>query len=52
MQAEIDASIAANADFEHLHDKPYEDQRTVRVADDNYPGRNLSSHLVPGVGLE
>ena len=31
-QKEIDASIAANADFEYLYDKPYEDKKKVRVA--------------------
>lgn len=31
-QKEIDASIAAKADFEYLYDKPYEDKKTVRVA--------------------
>ena len=31
-QREIDASIAANADFEYLYDKPYEDRNKVRVA--------------------
>ena len=31
-QWEIDASIAANADFEYLYDKPYEDRSKVRVA--------------------
>ena len=31
-QREIDASIAANADFEYLYDKPYEDSSKVRVA--------------------
>ena len=31
-QREIDASIAAKANFEYLYDKPYEDRRTVRVA--------------------
>ena len=31
-QKEIDASIAANADFEYLYDKPYEDKSKVRVA--------------------
>ena len=31
-QREIDASIAANADFEYLYDKPYEDRNRVRVA--------------------
>ena len=31
-QKEIDASIAAKAEFEYLYDKPYEDKRRVRVA--------------------
>ncbi|KKM08718.1 DNA methylase [Clostridiales bacterium PH28_bin88] len=31
-QKEIDASIAAKAEFEYLYDKPYEDSRKVRVA--------------------
>ncbi len=31
-QKEIDASIAAKADFECLYDKPYEDKTKVRVA--------------------
>ena len=31
-QKEIDASIAANAKFEYLYDKPYEDRKKVRVA--------------------
>ena len=31
-QKEIDASIAANADYEYLYDKPYEDRSKVRVA--------------------
>ena len=31
-QKEIDASIAARADFEYLYDKPYEDKGRVRVA--------------------
>ncbi len=31
-QSEIDASIAAKADFEYLYDKPYEDKTKVRVA--------------------
>lgn len=31
-QQEIDASIAAKADYELLYDKPYEDNKTVRVA--------------------
>jgi adenine-specific DNA-methyltransferase len=31
-QREIDASIAAKADFEYLYDKPYIDKKKVRVA--------------------
>ena len=31
-QKEIDASIAAKAEFEYLYDKPYEERRKVRVA--------------------
>jgi adenine-specific DNA-methyltransferase len=31
-QKEIDASIAAKAEFEYLYDKPYADNRKVRVA--------------------
>jgi adenine-specific DNA-methyltransferase len=31
-QRDIDASIAAKADFEYLYDKPYEDKSRVRVA--------------------
>ena len=31
-QREIDVSIATNADFEYLHDSPFEDKTKVRVA--------------------
>ena len=31
-QKEIDASIAARADYEYLYDKPYEDRSKVRIA--------------------
>jgi len=31
-QKEIDASIAAKAEYEYLYDKPYEDKKKVRVA--------------------
>ena len=41
-QKEIDASIAAKAEFEYLYDKPYEDKKKVRVA-----GRSRSRALVP-----
>ena len=47
-QKEIDASIAAKADFEHLYDKPYEDKNIVRVAGP-FTVESLSPHRVLGV---
>ena len=47
-QREIDASIAANADFEYLYDKPYADNRKVRVAGP-FTVESLSPHRVLGV---
>ena len=47
-QAEIDAAIAANADFELLYDKPYEDARTVRVAGP-FTVESISPHRTLGV---
>lgn len=47
-QKEIDASIAAKADFEYLYDKPYEDRRKVRVAGP-FTVESLSPHRVVGV---
>jgi adenine-specific DNA-methyltransferase len=47
-QREIDASIAAKAEFEHLCDKPYEDKRRVRVAGP-FTVESLSPHRVLGV---
>ena len=47
-QKEIDASIAAKADFEFLYDKPYEDKKTVRVAGP-CTVESLSPHRVLGV---
>jgi adenine-specific DNA-methyltransferase len=47
-QKEIDASIAAKADFEHLYDKPYQDAKTVRVAGP-FTVESLSPHRVLGV---
>lgn len=47
-QKEIDASIAAKADFEYLYDRPYEDNRTVRVAGP-FTVESLSPHRVLGV---
>jgi len=47
-QKEIDASIAAKADFEYLYDKPYDDKKTVRVAGP-FTVESLSPHRVLGV---
>ena len=47
-QKEIDASIASNADFEYLYDKPYEDKRKVRVAGP-FTVESLLPHRVLGV---
>ena len=44
-QKEIDASIAARADFEYLYDKPYEDKNRVRVAGP-FTVESLSPHRV------
>jgi adenine-specific DNA-methyltransferase len=47
-QKEIDASIAAKAEFEYLYDKPYEDKKTVRVAGP-FTVESLSPHRVLAV---
>ena len=47
-QNEIDASIAAKAEFEKLFDKPYEDKKKVRVAGP-FTVESLSPHRVLGV---
>ncbi|MFQ5479350.1 MAG: site-specific DNA-methyltransferase, partial [Candidatus Binatia bacterium] len=47
-QQEIDASIAAKADFEYLYDKPYEDKKKVRVAGP-FTVESLAPHRVMGV---
>ena len=47
-QKEIDASIAAKADFEYLYDKPYEDKKKVRVAGP-FTVESISPHRVMGV---
>ena len=47
-QKEIDASIAAKADFEYLYDKPYEDRGTVRVAGP-FTVESLAPHRTLGV---
>ena len=47
-QKEIDASIAAKAEFEYLYDKPYQDNKKVRVAGP-FTVESLSPHRVLGV---
>jgi adenine-specific DNA-methyltransferase len=47
-QKEIDASIAAKAEFEFLYDRPYEDKKKVRVAGP-FTVESLSPHRVLGV---
>jgi adenine-specific DNA-methyltransferase len=47
-QKEIDASIAAKAEFEYLYDKPYTDNKKVRVAGP-FTVETLSPHRVLGV---
>ena len=47
-QKEIDASIVAKADYEYLYDKPYEDNKKVRVAGP-FTVESLSPHRTLGV---
>ncbi len=47
-QKEIDDSIAAKAEFEYLYDKPYPDNKKVRVAGP-FTVESLSPHRVLGV---
>lgn len=47
-QKEIDASIAAKADYEYLYDKPYVDNKKVRVAGP-FTVESLSPHRILGV---
>ena len=47
-QKDIDGSIAANAPFEHLYDKPYEDKKVVRVAGP-FTVESLSPHRLLAV---
>ena len=47
-QREIDASIAAKAEFEYLYDKPYQDNKKVRVAGP-FTVESLSPHRMLGV---
>jgi adenine-specific DNA-methyltransferase len=47
-QKEIDASIAAKAEYEYLYDKPYQDNKKVRVAGP-FTVESLSPHRMVGV---
>jgi adenine-specific DNA-methyltransferase len=47
-QQEVDASIAAKAEFEYLYDKPYDDKKKVRVAGP-FTVESLSPHRMLGV---
>lgn len=47
-QMEIDASIAAKAEFEYLYDKPYDNKKAVRVAGP-FTVESLSPHRMLGV---
>ena len=47
-QNEIDASIAAKSEYEYLYDKPYKDNKKVRVAGP-FTVESLSPHRVLGV---
>ena len=47
-QKEIDASIAARADFEYLYDRPYEDRKVVRTAGP-FTVESISPHRTLGV---
>ena len=47
-QKEIDASIAAKAEYEYLYDKPYDDKKKVRVAGP-FTVESLSPHRMLGV---
>ena len=50
-QKAIDASIAAKAEYEYLYDKPYDDNKTVRVAGP-FTVESLSPHRVMTVDEE
>jgi adenine-specific DNA-methyltransferase len=50
-QKEIDASIAAKAEFEYLYDKPYDDKNRVRVAGP-FTVESLSPHRTFAVGAD
>tara|TARA_Y100000589_G_C27165437_1_gene634561 strand:- start:141 stop:2219 length:2079 start_codon:yes stop_codon:yes gene_type:complete len=50
-QHEMDATIAAKADSEYLYDKPYEDNKKVRVAGP-FTVESLSPHRALTVGVD
>ncbi len=50
-QTEIDASIAAKAEYEYLYDKPYDNKKAVRVAGP-FTVESLSPHRMLGVDEE
>lgn len=50
-QYEMDATIAAKADSEYLYDKPYEDNKKVRVAGP-FTVESLSPHRALTVGVD
>ena len=50
-QKEIDASIAAKADYEYLYDKPFEDKKRVRVAGP-FTVESLSPHRLLAIDEE
>lgn len=50
-QSEIDSSIAAKADFEYIYNKPYEDNKKVRVAGP-FTVESLSPHRALTVGVD
>ena len=50
-QKEIDASIAAKAEFEYLYDNPYDDKKKVRVAGP-FTVESISPHRVLTVGAD
>jgi adenine-specific DNA-methyltransferase len=50
-QKEIDASIAAKADYEYLYDKPYDDKKKVRVAGP-FTVESIAPHRVLAVGAD
>lgn len=50
-QKAMDASIASKAEFEYLYDKPYEDNKKVRVAGP-FTVESLSPHRVLSVGAD